>query len=98
MIAMAGFARRCACVALSAAALLAASASSALAEGPTQAEFDALKARVQENHDRLEIQELIVQYGHLLDTHDLVGYSNLFAKDGEWIGGFGRARGPKAIL
>ncbi len=98
MIAIAGFARRCACVALSAAALLAASASSAVAEGPTQAEFDALKARVQENHDRLEIQELIVQYGHLLDTHDLVGYSNLFAKDGEWIGGFGRAKGPKAIL
>jgi hypothetical protein len=34
----------------------------------------------------------------MLDTHDLVGYANLFARDGEWIGGFGRARGPKAIL
>ena len=65
---------------------------------PTQAQFDALSARVQEVHDRLEIQQLIVEYGHLLDTHDLVGYSNLFAQDGEWIGGFGRAKGPKAIL
>jgi hypothetical protein len=65
---------------------------------PTQADFDALKARVQEVQDRQEIAQLIVEYGHLLDTHDLVGYSNLFAKEGEWIGGFGRAKGPKAIL
>ena len=65
---------------------------------PTQAQFDALSARVQEVRDRLEIQQLIVEYGHLLDTHDLIGYSNLFAQDGEWIGGFGRAKGPKAIL
>jgi hypothetical protein len=65
---------------------------------PTQADFDALKARVQATEDRQEIMQLIVQYGHLLDTHDLVGYSNLFAKNGEWIGGFGRAKGPAAIL
>jgi hypothetical protein len=90
--------RRLACAALSAAALLAAGVSSSAAEGPTQAQFDALKARVQETQDRQEIQQLIVEYGHLLDTHDLVGYSNLFAREGEWIGGFGRAKGPKAIL
>jgi uncharacterized protein (TIGR02246 family) len=72
--------------------------SAALAAGPTQAEFDALKTRVQETQDRLDIQQLVVEYGHLLDTHDLVGYSNLFAREGEWIGGFGRAKGPKAIL
>jgi hypothetical protein len=70
----------------------------ARAEEPTQAQFDALKARVQEIQDRQEIAQLIVEYGHLLDTHDLVGYSNLFATEGEWIGGFGRAKGPKAIL
>jgi len=69
-----------------------------IAAQPTQADFDALKARVQETADRQEIAQLIVEYGHLLDTHDLVGYSNLFAKDGEWIGGFGRAKGPAAIL
>ena len=60
--------------------------------------LEALNARVQDVQDRLEIQQLLVEYGHLLDTHDLVGYSNLFAKDGEWIGGFGRAKGPKEIL
>ena len=65
---------------------------------PTPADFEALKARVQEVQDRQEIAQLIVEYGHLLDTHDLVGYSNLFAREGEWIGGFGRAKGPKAIL
>src|SRR6185312_16687970 len=91
-------ARRFACVVLSAAALFMAAASPAVAAGPTQAEFDALKARVQETHDRQEIQQLIVEYGHLLDTHDLVGYSNLFAREGEWVGGFGTAKGPKAIL
>lgn len=70
----------------------------ARAAEPGQADFDALKARVQATEDRQEIAQLVVEYGHLLDTHDLVGYSNLFAKDGEWIGGFGRAKGPKAIL
>ncbi|HTY94089.1 MAG TPA: nuclear transport factor 2 family protein [Steroidobacteraceae bacterium] len=79
-------------------ALLAATATPAMAAPPSEADFAALKARVQEVQDRLEIQQLVVEYGHLLDTHDLVGYSNLFAQDGEWIGGFGRAKGPKAIL
>ena len=98
MIPIAASARRLAYAALSAAALVGASLSPAVAAGPTQAEFDALKARVQQTQDRLEIQEVVVEYGHMLDTHDLVGYSNLFAQDGEWIGGFGRAKGPKAIL
>jgi hypothetical protein len=70
----------------------------ASAAEPTQADFAALQARVQEIQDRQEIAQLVVEYGHLLDTHDLVGYSNLFAREGEWIGGFGRAKGPKAIL
>jgi hypothetical protein len=83
---------------LAAALLSGAALSPAGAAGPTQAEFDALKARVQETQDRLEIQQLLVEYGHLLDTHDLAGYSNLFAQEGEWIGGFGRAKGPKEIL
>jgi len=70
----------------------------AWAAPPTQADFEALRARVQEVQDRQDIAQLIVEYGHLLDTHDLVGYSNLFAAQGEWIGGFGRAKGPAAIL
>jgi uncharacterized protein (TIGR02246 family) len=84
--------------AMAALATLVLAAGAAIAAPPTQADFDALKARVQQTEDRQEIAQLIVEYGHLLDTHDLVGYSNLFAKDGEWIGGFGRAKGPKAIL
>jgi uncharacterized protein (TIGR02246 family) len=91
-------ARRFACVALFAGAFLISGMSVAAAARPTQAEFAALEASVRETQDRLEIQQLIVEYGHLLDTHDLVGYSNLFAQEGEWIGGFGRAKGPQAIL
>jgi SnoaL-like domain len=64
---------------------------------PTEADVEALKTRVQAVQDRLDIQQLIVEYGHLLDTHDYAGYSRLFARDGEWIGGFGRAKGPAAI-
>ena len=81
--------------AITAAALLLGPVSAASA-APSEADFAALKAQVQEVHDRLEIQQLVVEYGHLLDTHDLVGYSKLFARDGEWIGGFGRAKGPAA--
>jgi hypothetical protein len=90
--------RRLACAAVCVGVLLAGGLSPAGAAGPSQAEFNTLKARVQETQDRLEIQQLLVEYGHLLDTHDLVGYSNLFAREGEWIGGFGRAKGPKEIL
>ena len=78
--------------------VLAAGTGAIRAAAPTQADFDALQARVQEVQDRQEIAQLLVEYGHLLDTHDLVGYSRLFARQGEWIGGFGRARGPAAIL
>jgi hypothetical protein len=90
--------RRRAAGAIAALATLFAVTGAAIAAQPTQADFDALKARVQQTEDRQQIAQLVVEYGHLLDTHDLVGYSNLFAKDGEWIGGFGRAKGPKAIL
>ena len=83
---------------LSAAAMVSALPSAAAAAPPTQADFAALQAQVREVKDTQEIRQLLVEYGHLLDTHDLVGYSNLFAKEGEWIGGFGRAKGPQAIL
>jgi ketosteroid isomerase-like protein len=78
--------------------LLAACEASAVAQQPTEAEFRALQAQFRELRDREEIRALIIEYGHLLDTRDFVGYANLFAKNGEWIGGFGRAEGPKAIL
>ncbi|MGH8221285.1 MAG: nuclear transport factor 2 family protein [Steroidobacteraceae bacterium] len=70
----------------------------AAAAAPTEAEFAALQAEVRTLQDRDAIRQLLLEYGHMLDTHDLAGYANLFSPDGEWIGGFGRARGPRAIL
>jgi hypothetical protein len=57
-----------------------------------------LEKRLQKLEDENEIRALLVDYGHRLDTHDLAGYSALFASNGEWIGGFGRATGPAGIL
>ncbi len=56
-----------------------------------------LEARIQRLEDTQEIRDLLTSYGRLLDAHDLAGYSQLFAKKGEWVGGFGSARGPAAI-
>ncbi len=56
-----------------------------------------LEARIQRLEGTQEIRDLLTSYGRLLDAHDLAGYSHLFAKDGEWVGGFGSAKGPAAI-
>jgi hypothetical protein len=56
-----------------------------------------LEARIQRFEDTQEIRDLLTNYGRLLDAHDLAGYSHLFAKNGEWVGGFGSAKGPAAI-
>ena len=56
-----------------------------------------LEARIQRLEDTQEIRDLLTSYGRLLDAHDLAGYSRLFAKNGEWVGGFGSAKGPAAI-
>ncbi len=57
-----------------------------------------LEARVQRLEDEEAIRNLLVEYGHDLDTLDLVAYSNLFAKEGTWSGGIGSAKGPAGIL
>ena len=44
-----------------------------------------------------EIQGVLLDYGRFLDARDFAGYSRLFAKDGEWVGGFGTVQGPAAI-
>jgi len=44
-----------------------------------------------------EIRAILINYGRMLDAHDFGSYSRLFAKDGEWIGGFGTVKGPAAI-
>jgi len=57
----------------------------------------ALAARVQRLEDIQEIQRVLLDYGRFLDSRDFASYSRLFAKDGEWAGGFGTVQGPAAI-
>jgi uncharacterized protein (TIGR02246 family) len=54
--------------------------------------------RLQRLEDMEEIRTLLLDYGRFLDSRDLAAYSKLFAKDGEWVGGFGSAKGPAGIL
>src|SRR5690348_1363242 len=56
-----------------------------------------LAARVQRLEDIDEIHKVLTDYGRYLDARDFAGYSRLFAKDGEWVGGFGTVQGPAAI-
>jgi uncharacterized protein (TIGR02246 family) len=63
-----------------------------------QAKTDSsLAARVQRIEDTEEIRTLLLDYGRFLDSRDLAAYSRLFAKDGEWVGGFGSVKGPAGI-
>ena len=74
--------------------LLLSAAATAQTTGP---KARSLEARIQRLEDTQEIRDLLTSYGRLLDAHDLAGYSQLFAKNGEWVGGFGSAKGPAAI-
>ncbi len=56
-----------------------------------------IEVRVQRVEDQLEIQRLLIEYGRRLDAKDYAGYAALFARDGEWVGGFGHFTGPAAI-
>ena len=56
-----------------------------------------LEARVLRLEDEKQIRELLIEYGRRLDARDFRGYAQLFARDGEWIGGLGGAKGPAAI-
>lgn len=56
-----------------------------------------LAARVQRMEDIDEIRTVLVNYGRFLDAHDFAAYGRLFAKNGEWIGGFGTVKGPSEI-
>jgi hypothetical protein len=57
-----------------------------------------LATRVQHLEDIEDVRNVLINYGRYLDAHDLVSYSNLFASDGEWIGGFGTGKGPSGVL
>ncbi len=56
-----------------------------------------LAAKVQLLADKEEIRTVLVNYGRTLDARDFAAYAHLFAKEGEWIGGFGSVKGPAAI-
>ena len=70
----------------------------AIAQAPRGNDTASTAARIQRLEDIEEIRILLTDYGRLLDLRDLPGYSRLFAKDGEWVGGFGSAKGPAEIL
>jgi hypothetical protein len=69
-----------------------------ISQTPRSNDAASLAARLQRLEDTEEIRTLLLDYGRLLDLRDLAGYSRLFAKDGEWVGGFGSAKGPTEIL
>ncbi len=71
----------------------------ALAAPPAHADdLEALAKRVQILEDREDIRALIMAYGHAHDHRDYRTFANLFAAEGEWIGGLGSAKGPDAIF
>jgi hypothetical protein len=68
-------------------------------QAPRGSQNDAsVAARLQRLEDIEEIRTLLTDYGRFLDSRDLPAYSRLFAKDGEWVGGFGSAQSPAGIL
>jgi hypothetical protein len=57
-----------------------------------------LEDRLRQMEDREEIRELLIDYGRFLDQRDFTAFASLFAeKEGEWIGGLGKARSSEAI-
>ena len=74
-----------------------AAASTAAAQTSRAATDESLAVRLQRLEDKEEIQRLLLEYGRMLDARDFAGYSALFAKDGEWVGGFGSVTGPANI-
>ena len=61
-------------------------------------DLESLAARIQVLEDREEIRALILAYGRAHDHRDYRAFANLFATNGEWIGGLGSAQGPEAIF
>jgi 3-phenylpropionate/cinnamic acid dioxygenase small subunit len=57
-----------------------------------------MEKRLRQLEDREEIRRLLMDYGQYLDQGDFASFSALFAeKDGEWIGGMGKAKSPESI-
>ena len=56
-----------------------------------------VEQRLQRLEDENEIRTLLLDYGRFLDGRDFKAYAALFARDGEWVGGFGSVTGPANI-
>jgi ketosteroid isomerase-like protein len=77
-------------------AALCCTASPAMAQ--TAAGATDLAARVRALEDREAIRTLWAEYGRTLDARDFAAFSQLFARDAEFVGGPGSpAKGPAAI-
>lgn len=61
-------------------------------------DIQSLARRVQVLEDREEIRALILAYGRAHDNRDYRTFAELFAREGEWVGGLGSAKGPAAIF
>ena len=70
---------------------------SVLAAQSGKAAKEPVETRLQRFVDKEEIQGVLLEYGRALDARDFTAYSNLFAADGEWVGGFGAVKGPANI-
>jgi hypothetical protein len=58
-------------------------------------DLESLAARVQVLEAREAIRALILAYGQAHDHRDYRTFADLFASNGEWVGGLGPPRGPK---
>ena len=86
-------------VAATAAAVLAGMAVSGYIPASSTEKQETVEARLQRLEDREAIRNLLMNYGRYLDQRNFVAFSQLFCeKEGEWIGGMGRAKGSQAIL
>jgi 3-phenylpropionate/cinnamic acid dioxygenase small subunit len=73
----------------------------AVQDGRTAAADElSLQDRVRQLEDEKQIRDLMTRYGQLLDASDFAGYSQLFAREGEWSGllsGYTTIKGPENI-
>jgi uncharacterized protein (TIGR02246 family) len=69
-----------------------------MAQPPAGGDLAKLATRVQVLEDREDIRALILAYGAAHDHRDYKTFASLFAKEGEWVGGLGSAKGPDAIF
>ena len=62
-----------------------------------QANRSSVEGRLKITEDKQQIHDLLIEYGHDLDTRDYVAYGKLFAKNGTWDGSLGLHKGPDDI-